>query len=91
MELDKIQGNWQLVRGEENGEPGSENLVQNLKVGIKGDQLTFKGIEPLSDRAGRLTITIDPSTTPKCIDLKVEAGSEKGTVLEGVTNARGTN
>jgi uncharacterized protein (TIGR03067 family) len=46
-------------------------------------EIAFKGIEPLTDKAGKVTITIDASTTPKCIDLKVQAGSLKGTVLEG--------
>ena len=88
-ELLKMEGAWQLVRGDEGGEPFSEYVVKNLEVSIKGDQLTFKNIAPLTDKAGKLTIKIDPSTTPKCIDLKVEAGSLKGTVLEGVYECKG--
>jgi len=83
-ELVKLEGAWQLVRGEEGGEPVSEYAVKNLAVIVKGDRLTFKNIAPLTDQASTLTIKIDPSTTPKCIDLKVEAGSLKGTVLEGI-------
>jgi uncharacterized protein (TIGR03067 family) len=77
-ELAKMEGVWQVVSGEE------EYLVQNLKWEIKGNRLTFKGIEPLTDKAGKVTIAIDASTTPKCIDLKVQAGSLKGTVVEGI-------
>jgi uncharacterized protein (TIGR03067 family) len=63
--------------------------VKHLEVDVKEDQLTFKNIAPLTDKAGKLTIKIDPSTTPKCIDLKVEAGSLKGTTLEGVYECKG--
>jgi uncharacterized protein (TIGR03067 family) len=83
-ELVGMAGDWQLVRGEENGEPAPEYVVKNLKCVIKDDRLTFEGIEPLTDKASKLTMKIDTSTTPKCIDLKVEAGSLKGDVLEGV-------
>jgi len=88
-ELAKFQGVWKTVQGEEDGKPSSEYLVDNLKWVIKNDQLTFKGIEPLLEKASRLAIVIDGSTTPKCIDLKVEAGSLKGTVFEGVYEWKG--
>jgi uncharacterized protein (TIGR03067 family) len=88
-ELVKMQGAWRLVRGEENGEPVSDYAVKNLELVVKGDQFTFTGVAPLTGKAGRLTGTIDASTTPKCIDLKVEAGSLKGTVLEGIYEWKG--
>ena len=55
----------------------------------EGDRLTFKGVATLTDKASRLSIKIDASTTPTCIDLKVEAGSLKGDVLEGVYERKG--
>jgi uncharacterized protein (TIGR03067 family) len=87
-ELARMEGTWRLIRGEEGGEPLSEYVVEHLEVVVKGDRLTFKNIAPLTDQAGTLAIKLDPSTTPKCIDLKVEAGSLKGAVLEGVYEAR---
>jgi uncharacterized protein (TIGR03067 family) len=83
-ELAKMEGEWQVVRGEEDGKAVSEYVVEHLQWHIKGDQLTFKGIQPLTDKASKLTIKIDTSSTPRCIDFKVEAGSEKGGVLEGI-------
>jgi uncharacterized protein (TIGR03067 family) len=88
-ELAKMQGEWRLVRGEENGEPAPDYAVKNLKCRINDDQMTFEGLEPLTDRASKLTITIDAGSTPKCIDLKVEAGDEKGGVYEGVYEFKG--
>ena len=52
-ELVGMAGNWQLVRGEENGEPASELVIKNLTCVIKGDQLTFAGIAPLTDKASK--------------------------------------
>jgi uncharacterized protein (TIGR03067 family) len=92
MELVKMQGDWQLVRAEENGQSASERFLENLRCVIKGDRLTFSAVvppTPLTDQCSRLAIKIDASTTPKCIDLKVEAGSLKGTVLEGVYEWKG--
>jgi uncharacterized protein (TIGR03067 family) len=88
-ELANLQGEWRLVRGEENGEAANEYTVKNLETAIKGDQLTFKDIAPLTDKASTLTIKIDPSGNPKGIDLKVEAGEWKGTVLEGIYECKG--
>ena len=88
-ELTEMTGEWRLVRGEESGEPASEYFVKHLKCVIKGEQFTFEGIEPLTDKASKLTMKIDTATTPKCIDLKVEAASLKGDVLEGVYEWKG--
>lgn len=83
-ELARMQGEWRLVRGEENGEAAPEYAVEHLKWKFNGNQLTFSGIEPLTDKASMLTITLDPTAKPKCIDLKVVVGSEKGAVIEGI-------
>lgn len=88
-ELDGLAGDWRLISGEDNGEPANDYALENLKSLIKGDQLTFAGIKPLTDRASRLTIKLDLTTTPKCIDLKVEEGSLKDQVLEGIYERKG--
>jgi uncharacterized protein (TIGR03067 family) len=88
-DLARMEGVWRVVSGEEDGRPVSDYVVRNLRWEIKGDRLTFKGIKPLTDRASRLAIKIDPSTTPRCIDLEVEVGSEKGHTLEGIYEWKG--
>jgi hypothetical protein len=50
-DLVKMQGVWRLSSGEEDGELVSQYAIENFKCVIKGDQLTFKGIKPLTDRA----------------------------------------
>jgi uncharacterized protein (TIGR03067 family) len=88
-ELAKFQGVWELVSGEEEGQPAAEVIIQNLKIVIKGDQLTLQGDAGLIAKAAKVTIKVDPSTTPKCIDFKVDAGSEKGLALEGIYEWKG--
>jgi uncharacterized protein (TIGR03067 family) len=88
-DLAKMQGAWQLVSGEGDGEAASEYVIEHPQTVIKKDQLTFKGVEPLTDKFSRLTLKLDASTNPRCIDLKVEAGSMKGSVLEGVYEWKG--
>jgi uncharacterized protein (TIGR03067 family) len=88
-DLAKMQGVWQVVRGEEDGEPSSDYLLQNLKLTIKGDQLGLTGHDLAAEKASKLTVKIDPSTTPRCIDLMIDAGSLKGDVLEGIYEWQG--
>jgi uncharacterized protein (TIGR03067 family) len=83
-ELAKMQGTWCVVRGEEDGQPASDSLIEHLKWTVKGDRLTLKGLKPTEDAAGTLQLSLDVSTMPKCIDLKVLDGSLKGATLEGV-------
>lgn len=88
-EAAKFQGVWQLVSGEDNGQPVAEIIIQNLKIVIKDDQLKLQGDAGLISKAAKVTVKIDPSTTPRCIDFKVDAGSEKGLVLEGIYEWKG--
>lgn len=88
-ELAKFAGAWDIVRGVENGEASSDNLVQNLKFIFKGNQLTFLGDEGIMKRVEKITIKIDPGTTPRCVDLHVVAGSKKDLLLEGIYEWKG--
>ena len=88
-ELAGLAGEWRLVKGEANGEAANDYIIENLKCAIKGDRITFGGVKTLTDKFSELTIKIDGSTMPKCIDLKVQAGSLKDDVLEGVYECKG--
>lgn len=83
-EAEKLQGTWEILSSEEDDRPTPEVIVQNLKVVIKGNQLTLKGVEQLINQFGKVTLTIDPATMPKIIDFKVEAGMERDKTFEGI-------
>lgn len=83
-EQKKLQGDWQIVRSEEDGQPTADFIVQNLKINIKGNQLTLKGVEDLVERFGKVTLSVDPGAKPKIMDFKVVAGNEKGNRHDGI-------
>ena len=83
-EREKFQGLWQVVSSEEDGNATPDFIVQALKIEIKGDQITLKGVEDLVKKFGKITLVIDPSTTPKILDFKIDAGSEKNNLFEGI-------
>src|SRR5262245_54085172 len=83
-ELAKLQGPWRVVSAEENKEAVPNEIVENLKFVIKGDELTLAGVENIVKKVAKVKLVVDPSTTPKTIDFKIEAGSEKGTTVEGI-------
>jgi len=77
-ELDELQGVWVMSSREVNGKPYDNT---RFKLTIKGDQ--WKVTRPDDDVAVKLeTIKIDPSKSPKTIDLGNWPGIYK---LEGDT------
>jgi|SRR6516165_6261332 len=88
-EQKKLQGDWQIVQSEEDGTPTADFIVQNLKITIKGNQLTLKGVEDLMERFGKVTFTVDPSTKPKIMDFKVVAGKDKDNRHDGIYEFKG--
>jgi uncharacterized protein (TIGR03067 family) len=88
-ELAMMEGTWQLVSAEENKEAVPEFVVNNLKIVIKGDKLSLKGVEDLIQKFSKIKLKIDPATTPKTIDFVIEAGNEKGSTFEGIYEIKG--
>jgi uncharacterized protein (TIGR03067 family) len=83
-ELAKVQGTWQIVSAEQDGQPLPDSIVQNLKFVFKGDSLVLEGVDDVRQKAGKIMLKLDTSTTPKCMDWKVEAGSEKDKAFDGI-------
>src|SRR5262245_57295926 len=79
---ERLQGAWRPVSGEQDGqaqENGKEHLLtfEGDTFSIKrGDQLFVKG-----------TFTLDPSKSPKAIDMKITEGAkddDKGKEVHGI-------
>ena len=83
-ELDKLQGNWTATTIEYNGEKVLGGGVKELTVVVEGDKLTVKGEDEEVKKYGKATLTIDPSTTPKILDVSITSGDEKGTKFEAI-------
>src|SRR5690242_8402151 len=78
-EFGRLAGTWQVTGHETNGKPTNEEHWRKVQFIFKGNELTFVGDDVLSKKVAKMTLVVDPSTTPRVIDMKVVAGEFKGT------------
>ncbi len=83
-DLDKLKGTWTAKTVEYNGENQLGGVLKELKVTIDGDTLTVKGEDEEVKKYGKAKLKLDPTTTPKVIDISITTGDEKGTTFEGI-------
>ncbi len=83
-DLDKLKGTWVARSVEYNGENQLGGVIKELKVVIEGDTLTVKGEDEEVKKYPKAKLKLDPTTTPKVIDVTVSSGDEKGTTFEGI-------
>jgi uncharacterized protein (TIGR03067 family) len=75
-----LQGTWQAVDGEANGEKLGDDKIMETQLFIESNTL---GIKP--DGEGRkTTFTVDSSKTPGTINLIPLDGGRKGTIVPGI-------
>ena len=86
-DLDSLQGVWAVELFEYNG----QDLKERYKItfDVKGDLLTVKGDGKVRKEYAKLTLKLDPTTMPKCLDLTVTGGSQKDAKLEGIYELKG--
>jgi uncharacterized protein (TIGR03067 family) len=83
-DLDKLQGTWIATTVEYNGENQLGAALKELKVTIDGDTLTVRGDDDEVKNYGKAKLKLDPTTTPKLIDVSSATGDEKGMTCEGI-------
>src|SRR5262245_23871401 len=76
-DLERLQGTWAVASIEYNGTKVSDDKVNEMKVTIDGDKLSVKSEAEEVSKYGKMTLTIDPTTTPKIMDIEVKTGDEK--------------
>lgn len=77
-EVKKLQGEWQAIEVEINGKKGTKDDadVKSLRLVIKGDAMTLPS--PVGDgKERKKTFKLDPSKSPKEIDITSLDGQEK--------------
>jgi uncharacterized protein (TIGR03067 family) len=74
--IEKLQGEWEGVEIERQGEKGSEESAKAFVLTFKGDEVAFGS--PKSRRIRRSTYKLDPTKSPMEIDLTPLDGLEKG-------------
>ncbi len=65
-DLEKLQGSWQAVEGERNGEKAPEDQIKKVTATFKGDKVTVKRGDTTESEQ---TVTLDPTKNPKTIDV----------------------
>lgn len=71
-DLEALQGEWTLVSTEPKLEP-----EEAYKLTIKGEQWTIRAPSILGNAAAKTTIKIDPSKSPKTLDLTIRIGDRE--------------
>ena len=79
-DLDRLQGTWSRASAEVNGKPTPEDELKKTTLIIEGDHYTLR--TPEGDRRG--TIKLDPTKSPKQVDLIPSEGPNKGKTLAGI-------
>ena len=76
-----LQGVWQAVGLEANGEKSPDDQVKELKIVFKGDEVF---VVKTSGNDPKNKFKLDSSKTPKTIDVIPTDGQDKGTIHAGI-------
>jgi uncharacterized protein (TIGR03067 family) len=87
----KLQGTWQTVSGEFNGEKLDEELCKVLKFVCKGDKFEVQGPAEILNQYAKGTFKLDATTTPKTLDITIGEGDKKGDMVESIYELDGEN
>lgn len=85
--LAELDGNWAIESLVFNGEDITEKV--KLRFVIKAGVMTLKGDEAIEKDYLKIGLKLDATTSPKCIDLTILDGGQKGTVMEGIAELKG--
>jgi uncharacterized protein (TIGR03067 family) len=72
-----LQGQWQSVQLEANGQKAPAEVVKAFQLQFKGDQIVFN---PASENR-KHAFAVDPAAKPKAMDLTAGDGLKKGQKL----------
>jgi uncharacterized protein (TIGR03067 family) len=88
-EIGKVQGTWIMTQLKHNGRDISADEKTKFKLVFKGDLATVEGDDDLKKEYAKVTFKFDPAATPKLVDMKIIAGSQKDAVIEGIYQLKG--
>jgi uncharacterized protein (TIGR03067 family) len=83
-ELKKFQGTWEATKVTYNGDDLSSDDTGTISMKVKGDEATVDASKKVKGEYGKVKLKIDPTTTPKTIDVSIAAGGQKGITIEGI-------
>ena len=81
-----LQGSWEIISLETNGEKKAAAEQDLISLIVEGDQMwgvKAGGPDP------KVKFRLDPSKTPKGLDLKIQEGQDQGKVVLGIYDLQG--
>jgi uncharacterized protein (TIGR03067 family) len=85
QDLDLLQGSWTVSTLEVDGQAMPDAMLADARVVVKGDRFTTTGMG--AEYKGRLTL--NPRVKPAQLDMKFDAGPEKGNTNLGIYELKG--
>ena len=79
-DLRKLQGDWAVVEGEQRGTPIAADDLKSMRFHVSGDQYEFKQ----AGQTEKGTLSVDPSHTPKGLDIHIVEGDQAGKLQLGI-------
>jgi uncharacterized protein (TIGR03067 family) len=73
-DLDLLQGSWTVTALEVDGQKMPASMLANARIAINGDRFTSTGMGATYEG----TLELDESTSPRQLNMKFDAGPEKG-------------
>ena len=84
---EKIQGTWALVALESGGQQIPVEVIKDFKIVFKGNNISFILPGLNADQGG--TFKLDPTKSPKWMDVTHAQGDQKGQTAPGIYTLNG--
>jgi uncharacterized protein (TIGR03067 family) len=88
-ELKELEGTWVVETMIGGGKDFYADGQPKAVVIFKGDKARVEGNELLQKLYTSFTVKVDPTTTPKCLDMVITEGSMKGERVECIYEVKG--
>ena len=79
-DLDSLQGSWSITALEVEGQPMPAAMLSDARVVIKNGRFTSTGMGAVYEGV----LELDSSKNPRKLDMKFDAGPEKGATNPGI-------
>jgi uncharacterized protein (TIGR03067 family) len=86
-DLELLQGTWNVTSLEVEGQQTPNTMLGDAEIVIKGKRFTSTGMGAIYEG----TLKLDPSASPPQLDMKFDAGPEKGNTNLGIYKVSGNS
>jgi uncharacterized protein (TIGR03067 family) len=88
-DLAKLQGTWTAKTVIYNGKDFLADGKGGFRFVVKDDVAVIEGNKAVKKEYARIKLKLDPSATPRLVDITVGGGSQAGAVIEGIYELKG--